>query len=109
MRARRLPGPLLRQAPHPSCVGRCVSSFEALGRSLGLPYTAFVDTPAGYHIGLLSRFPIAVLEARSGSPFHHGVLVVQVRGLPSGSTALACNLGTAAVSFRRRSVASGWR
>ena len=64
----------------PVC-GRCATSFEALGRSLGLPYTAFVDTPAGYHIGLLSRFPITVLEARSGSPFHHGVLVAQVPSL----------------------------
>jgi len=56
-------------------------ALAAFGSSLGLPHVAFLQTPWGYHLGILSRVPLSVELSQAAAPFHHGVLVVQLAGI----------------------------
>ena len=50
---------------------------------------ALLPTAQGYHVGLLSRHPIALDEASASAPFHHGVLVAQLAGVRVAVTHLS--------------------
>ena len=48
-----------------------------------------LEGATGYHLGLASRWPLALEEANFSAPFHHGVLIGQVAGIRVAVTHLS--------------------
>ena len=69
--------------------GWSASTFGQLARAWGLPYHVLLEGATGYHLGLASRWPLALEEANFSAPFHHGVLICQVAGIRVAVTHLS--------------------
>ena len=69
--------------------GWSASTFGQLAQAWGLPYSVLLEGATGYHLGLASRWPLALEEANFSAPFHHGVLIGQVAGIRVAVTHLS--------------------
>lgn len=56
------------------------AKLRAWGARCGLPHSQLLAKSA-YHLGILSRHPLTVVKAETGSPWAHGLLCVRVLGL----------------------------
>ena len=51
-------------------------SFGLWSRSMNQPFSKFLETPHGFHLGIASAHAMEDIHLVSGGVFHHGVLLV---------------------------------
>jgi endonuclease/exonuclease/phosphatase family metal-dependent hydrolase len=58
------------------------NSFQKWSSSeLGLPYTNFLETPHGFHLGIASRYKLQQIKHDTSYPFHHGYILTWIEVL----------------------------